>query len=74
MKLRSLVPNFYIHVSVSDLYIPTIGPQTAKKADGLWKNMNSSQIHEFWKMGTKVCSFISGNICFKFLVQCGRTY
>jgi hypothetical protein len=28
MKLCGLVPNFYIHVSVSDLYIPTIGPQT----------------------------------------------
>ncbi len=27
MKLRGLVPNFYIYVSVSDLYIPTIGPQ-----------------------------------------------
>jgi hypothetical protein len=26
MKLRGLVPNFHIHVSVSDLYIPTIGP------------------------------------------------
>jgi hypothetical protein len=25
MKLSSLVPNFYIHVSVSDLYITTIG-------------------------------------------------
>jgi hypothetical protein len=25
LKLCSLVPNFYIHVSVSDLYIPTIG-------------------------------------------------
>jgi hypothetical protein len=25
MKLRGLVPNSYIHVSVSDLYIPTIG-------------------------------------------------
>jgi hypothetical protein len=25
MKLRGLVPNFYIHVY--DLYIPTIGPQ-----------------------------------------------
>ncbi len=23
MKLRGLDPNFYIHVSVSDLYIPT---------------------------------------------------
>ncbi len=28
MKLRGLVHNFYILVSVSDLYIPTIGPQT----------------------------------------------
>jgi hypothetical protein len=28
MKLRGLIPNFYIHVSVSDLYIPTIGPPT----------------------------------------------
>ncbi len=25
MKLCDLVPNAYIHVSVSDLYIPTIG-------------------------------------------------
>ncbi len=28
MKLHYLVTNFYIHVSVSDLYIPMIGPQT----------------------------------------------
>jgi hypothetical protein len=28
MKLRDLVPNFHIHVSVSDLYIPTIGTPT----------------------------------------------
>jgi hypothetical protein len=27
MKLRCLVPNFYSNVFVSDLYIPTIGPQ-----------------------------------------------
>jgi hypothetical protein len=26
MKLHGLVPNFCIHVSVSDLYIPMIGP------------------------------------------------
>jgi hypothetical protein len=26
MKLRGLVPNFHIHVFVSDLYISTIGP------------------------------------------------
>jgi hypothetical protein len=28
MKLCGFVPNFYIHVSASDLYIPTTGPQT----------------------------------------------
>jgi hypothetical protein len=27
MVLRVLVPKFYIQVSVSDVYIPTIGPQ-----------------------------------------------
>jgi hypothetical protein len=27
MKLRGLIPNLYIHVSVSYLYIPMIGPQ-----------------------------------------------
>jgi hypothetical protein len=26
IKLRGLVPNFHIHTSVSDLYIPRIGP------------------------------------------------
>jgi len=26
IKLRGIVPNFHIHVSVSDLYIPTISP------------------------------------------------
>ncbi len=28
MELRGLVLNFYTHVSVSDLYIPTNSPQT----------------------------------------------
>ncbi len=28
LKLCGLVHNFYIHVSVTDLYIATIGPQT----------------------------------------------
>jgi hypothetical protein len=36
MKLRGFAPIFYIHVSVSDLYIPTIGPQMRY----------SKQIHE----------------------------
>jgi hypothetical protein len=37
MKLRSIITNSYIHVSVSDLYIPRIGlpnwPQQNKHAD-----------------------------------------
>jgi hypothetical protein len=33
MKLRGLVPNFYIHVSVSVLYIPRIGPRQAHRAN-----------------------------------------
>ncbi len=28
MKMCGFVPNFYIHVSVSDLYIPMIGAAT----------------------------------------------
>jgi hypothetical protein len=28
IKLHGVVPNFYIHVSVSDFRIPTISPQT----------------------------------------------
>ncbi len=33
MKLRGLVPNSYIRVSVSDLYIPMIDPP-------IWKQQN----------------------------------
>jgi hypothetical protein len=39
MKLCGLVPNFYIYVSVSDLYIPTIGTPILR----LWENKNHSQ-------------------------------
>jgi hypothetical protein len=34
MELRGLVPNFSIHVSVSDLYISTIGLQTQNSKIG----------------------------------------
>ncbi len=37
-ELRALSPHFQIHVSVSDLYIPTIGPpiflQQNRQTDG----------------------------------------
>jgi hypothetical protein len=61
MKLRA--PNFYIHVSECNLYIPTISPQTqyaAKEADKSWEYINRGQ-----KLGTKPRSFISGNIIFR---------
>jgi hypothetical protein len=31
MKLRGLVPNFYIHMSVSYLYNPTIGSRQTNR-------------------------------------------
>jgi hypothetical protein len=34
MKLHDLAPNFYFHVSVSDLNIPTIGPLFCSKIGG----------------------------------------
>ncbi len=72
MKLRGLVPNFYIRVSHlwELLYIPTIGLQTTanRRTDRSWEYINPSQIHECrnWERG----SFISGNIGFEFSVQC----
>ena len=49
MKLRGLAPSSYIHVSVSDLYIPRIGLPillTGKYANRSWEYINYSQIHE----------------------------
>jgi hypothetical protein len=48
-ELRGLSPNSYIHVSVSDLYIPRIGPQStylaaANQTDRSWKYINLSKI------------------------------
>jgi hypothetical protein len=48
MILRCLVPNSYIHVSVSDLYIPMIGPPIflhQSIVDRSWEYINFSQIH-----------------------------
>jgi hypothetical protein len=33
-ELRCLSPNFHIHVSVSDLYIPRIGPHISSSRKG----------------------------------------
>jgi hypothetical protein len=50
-KLRGLSPNFHIHVSVSDLYIPTIGLPVLLQ-ENLWTDpgniyVNHSQTHEW---------------------------
>jgi hypothetical protein len=42
MKLCSLVPNSYIHVSVSDLHIPKIGLPILLQ-DRWWEYINRSQ-------------------------------
>jgi hypothetical protein len=48
-ELRGLSPNFHIHVSVSDLYIPRIGPHISCSKIGiliLGIHINRSQTHE----------------------------
>ncbi len=68
MKLRGFVPNFRIHVSVSNLYIPTIGPpilmEQNMQTDCGNIHIHRSQIHEctncmceFWhrkKLSSKI--------------------
>ncbi len=45
-ELRGFSPNFRIHVSASDLYIPTIGLPTGKYVDRSWEYINRSQTYE----------------------------
>jgi hypothetical protein len=60
-ELRSLSPNFHLHVSVSDLYIPRIGPHTvfptAQQADRSWEYLNRHQTHEC-VIGTVAAQFL----------------
>jgi hypothetical protein len=61
MKLRSLSPNSYIHVSVSDLNIPTIGlPAVGKEVDRSWDYINRSQTHNV-EIGTVAVQLFSGS-------------
>jgi hypothetical protein len=50
MKLRGLVPNAYIHVSLSDLYVYSHDQSgnfaAAKQVDLPWECINCTQIHE----------------------------
>jgi hypothetical protein len=61
-ELRGLRPNFHIHVSVSDLYVPTIGlafPATGKYVDRYWEYINHSQTNV--EIETEAAQFFSGN-------------
>jgi hypothetical protein len=50
---RGLSPNFHIHVSVSELYIPTMGLPFCwrKYMDRSWEYINRSQTHECGNWG-----------------------
>jgi hypothetical protein len=51
-EYRGLSPNFHIHASVSDLYIPTIGlPSLLEEIDRSWDYINRSQRHECGNWG-----------------------
>jgi hypothetical protein len=60
MNLRGLSPNFHIHVSASDLYIPTIGQpvflQQNRQIDW-WEYINS-----FTRKGIHICDFSCSTI------------
>ena len=54
-ELRCLSPNFHIHVSVSELYIPTIDLPILLQ-DRSWEYINRSQTHEWgnWDWGRAI--------------------
>ncbi len=72
LGLRGLSPSFHIHVSVSDLYIPRIGPHICcsikgRSIVGIYKLLTDTRM---WKLGLTPLNSFSGNICFKFSVLC----
>ncbi len=79
-ELRGCSLNFHIHVSLSDLYIPRIGPHISCKKNRQIDRGNTYIAHRHMnvKIGTGLWprSSFSGNICFKLsvLVLCSVHY
>ncbi len=71
-ELRGISTNFHIHVSVSDLYIPRIGPHisSSRKGRPIVGIYNSLKDTWMWKLGLRPRYSFSGNICIKFLAFC----
>ncbi len=70
LGLRGLSPNFHIHVSVSDWYIPRIRPHIScsrigRLIVGIYKSFTDTWM---WKSGLWPRNPFSGNICFEFSV------
>jgi hypothetical protein len=69
---RQFRPNFHIHVSLSDLYIPRISlhissSRTGRPIVGLYNSLTDTWL---WKLGLRPRYFFSGNICYKFSAFC----
>ncbi len=70
-ELRCLSPNFHIHVFVSDLCIPRIGPHISysrigRSIVGIYKSLTDCTW--MWKLELWPGNFFPGNICLQFLV------
>ncbi len=69
-ELRGLSPNFRIHVSVSDFYIPRIGPHIScsrigRSIVGIYKSLKDTWQ---WKLRLWLRNSFSGNNCFQFSI------
>jgi len=63
-EMRGLSPNFHIHVSMSNLYIPRIGPHisSCRKGRPILGIYNSHTDTWMWKLGLRPRYSFSGNI------------